>query len=65
MTRNVNKGAHVITPQETRTSQQLKCKLKVKVKKDNLSKQTFQCSQCNRKVISKRTSGNVRNFIPA
>ena len=45
MTRNVNKGAHVITPQETRTSQQLKCKLKVKVKKDNLSKQNFQRSQ--------------------
>ena len=42
MTRNVNKGAHVITPQETRTSQQLKCKLKVKVKKD---KQNFQRSQ--------------------
>ena len=34
-----------ITPQETRTNQQLKCKLKVKTKKGNLSKENFERSQ--------------------
>ena len=34
-----------ITPQETRTNQQLKCKLKVKVKKGNLPKENFEHSQ--------------------
>ena len=34
-----------ITPYETGTNQQLKCKLKVKVKKGNLSKENFERSQ--------------------
>ena len=36
-----------ITPQETRTNQQLKCKLKVKVKvkKGNVSKENLERSQ--------------------
>ena len=45
MIRNLNKEVLVITSWETSTSQQLKCKLGVKNKKDNLSKQNFQRRQ--------------------